>query len=78
MSNESGSKAKGGSGNGLKIALVVVLLGAAGYFAWANYGGGSNTPPPNAADRASEEVKQQNEEHQKQMESLPEEAVGGA
>lgn len=69
--------AEGSKGNGVKIAIVVVLFAAAGAYFWYSTRG-SSTPPPSAADRVSDEVRQQNEQYQKEMEQMPEEVIGGA
>ncbi|MCA9273630.1 MAG: hypothetical protein KDA31_11370 [Phycisphaerales bacterium] len=69
--------AEGSKGNGVKIVIIVVLLAAAGGVYWFSTKG-SSTPPPTAADRVSDEVRQQNEEYQKQVEQMPEEVIGGS
>jgi len=69
--------AEGSKGNTVKIALVVVIFAAAGAIFWYS-NKGSSTPPPTAADRVSDEVRQQNEEYQKQIEEMPEEVIGGS
>ncbi len=67
-----------GGGNGIKIALVVALLAAAGGIYWYTTGGSGGKQPVSAADNVSDEVKQQNEQIQKDMENLPEEVIGGS
>ena len=69
--------AEGSKGNTVKIALVVVIFAAVGAIFWYSTKG-SSTPPPTAADRVSDEVRQQNEEYQKQIEEMPEEVIGGS
>ena len=72
---DSGS---GDKGKTIKIVIIVVLFAATGYFVWANYGGGGKKQPVSAADRASDELKQQNEEYQKKMDAMPDEVIGGS
>ncbi|RNC80829.1 MAG: hypothetical protein ED559_03225 [Phycisphaera sp.] len=73
-----GEGSGGGSGNTIKIIIAVVLLGVAGYFAYANFlGGGGDEPPKSAVEDLSEE-KQQELENEAEKQEIPEEEIGGA
>lgn len=77
MSEKSGSNAKGGSGNGIKIGLIVVLFAGAAYMVYANYGGG-NKQPPSAAGILTDEERDQIIENQKKFEAENPGTIGGA
>ncbi len=53
--SEEGSAAAAGSGNTIKLVIAVVILLAAGYFAYANFFSGGSTQPTSAVDQLSEE-----------------------
>lgn len=74
----SEAPASGGSGNTIKIVLAVVILAAAGYFAYANlFSGGGNNKPTSAVDDAPEEIRQEVENEAKTP-PVAEDEIGGA
>ncbi|HED53512.1 MAG TPA: hypothetical protein ENJ00_04855 [Phycisphaerales bacterium] len=66
------------SNAGLKIAIAVVLLAAAGYFTYANFFAGKNSQPKTAAENLPQDVIDQNKQIEKEIEELPPEEIGGA